>query len=226
MEHPDELIAARALYALDPAGEAELDRHLETCERCRNQLRELTAVAATLAFATPPAAAPAALRDRVLAAVDAHGAPVAATAPIQQRRPAAASAWRLRWPLVVTPALAAAVLGLLAWNLSLRGGSDLAGQLAAGQAVTLRGVGTVVAAPGGRMTLYTKIGRPPAGRTYEAWVIGGGTARPAGLFAGGGVEQVALTRTALAGDTIAVTVEPAGGTAAPTTAPIAAARLT
>ena len=44
----------------------------------------------------------------------------------------------------------------------------------------------------------------------------------AGIFQGGGTVNLQLTQNARPGDVIAVTVEPAGGTKAPTTAPIAA----
>jgi anti-sigma-K factor RskA len=46
-------------------------------------------------------------------------------------------------------------------------------------------------------------------------------ALPAGLFQGGGTLKLTLTRPAKPGDVIAITVEPAGGTKAPTTTPIA-----
>jgi anti-sigma-K factor RskA len=66
-------------------------------------------------------------------------------------------------------------------------------------------------------------GPAPAGKTYEAWVIDGGTAYPAGTFESNGT--VELTREASRGDTIAVTVEPAGGSSKPTTTPIAAGKV-
>ena len=48
-------------------------------------------------------------------------------------------------------------------------------------------------------------------------MIEGGTPKPAGVFAGGGEQtSFALTRTIPDGATVAVTIEPAGGTDAPT----------
>ena len=57
----------------------------------------------------------------------------------------------------------------------------------------------------------------PSGKTYEAWVIEGETPKPAGTFAGGGAQTAfALTRGVPAGATVAVTIEPAGGSQSPT----------
>jgi len=48
-EHWDELAAGYALDALEPAEEAELLTHLDTCELCRDALRGHELVAAQLA---------------------------------------------------------------------------------------------------------------------------------------------------------------------------------
>ena len=56
----------------------------------------------------------------------------------------------------------------------------------------------------------------PEGKTYEIWVIEGKTPRPAGLFSGGGKQVVMLTRPAPDGSTVAVTLEPEGGSDTPT----------
>ncbi|MGH3138359.1 MAG: anti-sigma factor domain-containing protein, partial [Gaiellales bacterium] len=60
-----------------------------------------------------------------------------------------------------------------------------------------------------------------AGKTYEAWVIRGSVALPAGVFQGGGTVELHLTQAAMPGDKIAVTIEPSGGSKKPTTTPIA-----
>ncbi|MCU1479816.1 MAG: hypothetical protein JWQ19_602 [Subtercola sp.] len=66
----------------------------------------------------------------------------------------------------------------------------------------------------------------PADKTYEAWYISGssGVATPAGTFVPGGDATTwhVLSGTLSAGDTIGVTVEPAGGSQTPTTTPILA----
>ncbi len=65
----------------------------------------------------------------------------------------------------------------------------------------------------------------PSDRTFELWFVRGDEPVPAGTFAAEGGEATAeLTGTMQPGDTIAVTVEPAGGSpnGRPTTAPIIA----
>ncbi|WP_430522238.1 anti-sigma factor [Microbacterium aurum] len=65
----------------------------------------------------------------------------------------------------------------------------------------------------------------PTDRTFELWFVRGDEPVPAGTFdADGGAATAELTGTMQPGDTIAVTVEPAGGSpsGAPTTAPIIA----
>ncbi|UFS59451.1 anti-sigma factor [Subtercola endophyticus] len=66
----------------------------------------------------------------------------------------------------------------------------------------------------------------PADKTYEAWYISGssGVATPAGTFVPGGDATTwhVLSGSLTAGDTIGVTVEPAGGSQTPSTTPILA----
>jgi anti-sigma-K factor RskA len=228
VEHLDELIAGQALYALSEEDSELVALHTAECDSCRVQLREAEAIAASLAYAVPTLAPPADLRDRLLAAVApvVSAPPVAAPvpAPVPERRAARPlrAAWWSRFSVVGVPVLAAAVIGLVVWNVSLRGDlNSLTGNLQHARASRLGDVGTVVTKPGGVSTLYASIVHAPAGKTYEAWVINGNVPVPAGLFAGGGQIKLTLTKPAKPGDVIAITIEPAGGTKAPTSAPIA-----
>jgi anti-sigma-K factor RskA len=225
VEHVDELIAGQALYALSEEDSERVALHAAECARCRRQLRESEAIAASLAYAVPTLAPPPDLRERVLAAVEpVVSAPKAApaVAPASRPRRPLRAGWWLRLSVVGMPVLAAAVLGLLIWNVSLRGDlNSLTGNLQRGHAVRLGNIGTVVTKAGGSSTLYASIPQAPAGKTYEAWVIHGQAAVPAGLFAGGGKLTLKLTEPAKPGDVIAITIEPAGGTKAPTAKPIA-----
>jgi anti-sigma-K factor RskA len=225
VEHVDELIAGHALRALSSEDEERVVVHLAECERCRRRLRETEAVAASLAYSVPQLAPPPELRSRVLAiaepVVAAPVAEAAAEAPVRQAR-RVTRGWWPRFSLVAVPAMAVALVALLAWNLSLR--NDISSgrdDLATGAAVALPGVGNVVAQTDGNATLFAHLQPAPAGKTYEAWVIRGSVALPAGVFEGGGTVELELTQAAKPGDKIAVTVEPAGGSRKPTTAPIA-----
>ncbi|MDO9396305.1 MAG: anti-sigma factor, partial [Herbiconiux sp.] len=62
----------------------------------------------------------------------------------------------------------------------------------------------------------------PDGKVYEAWYIDGEGAVPAGTFtaAASGTSWHVLDGAMKAGDTVGVTVEPAGGSTAPTSDPI------
>ena len=224
MEHVDELIAGQALYALSDEDSERVALHTAECERCRVQLREAEAIAASLAYAVPTLTPPPELRERLLAAVE----PVVPRARHRPARPSRAGsgrrgpAWWPRVSAVAVPVLAAAAIGLLVWNVSLRGNLDsLQQNLQRGHAVRLGDIGTVVTKPGGSATLYASVVRAPQGKTYEAWVIHGQVAVPAGLFEGGGKLTLTLTRPAKPGDVIAITIEPAGGSKSPTTPPIA-----
>jgi anti-sigma-K factor RskA len=227
VEHVDELIAGHALRALSSDDEERVVVHLAECERCRRRLRETEAVATSLAYGVPQVAPPPELRSRVLAIAEpVVAAPAAelpaAEAPARPARPRARREWWPRFSLVAVPAMAVAVAALLAWNVSLRNDLDSTrNNLASGAAVALPGVGNVVAQTDGNATLFAHLRPAPAGKTYEAWVIRGSAALPAGVFKGGGTVELKLTQAARPGDKIAVTVEPAGGSRHPTTKPIA-----
>ena len=148
MEHVDELIAAHALHALDPDDERRVASHVADCPECRAKLRDMDAVAGALAYAAPRVTPPPELRTRVMAAVrpvTPAAEPAAAAPPLRARR---RTGWWPRLALVATPALAAAVLALGIWNLSLR--DQLANtrhDFAAGVSVNLPGIGNAVANP-------------------------------------------------------------------------------
>jgi anti-sigma-K factor RskA len=78
----------------------------------------------------------------------------------------------------------------------------------------------VVGAKGYGVLVLNSVQQPPAGKTYEAWVIRPNVKapQPAGLFAGG-TKVVKLTKPVPAGGVVAITVEPAGGSPAPTQKP-------
>jgi anti-sigma-K factor RskA len=230
VEHVDELIAGHALRALSSEDEERVVVHLAECERCRRRLRETEAVAASLAYSVPQVAPPPELRSRVLAiaepvvAAQAAEAP-AAGAPVRPARPRARRGWWPRVSLVAVPAMALALAAMVAWNVSLRNDLDSnRNDFANGAAVALPGVGNVVAQTDGNATLFAHLRPAPAGKTYEAWVIRGSVALPAGVFQGGGTVELKLTQSARPGDRIAVTVEPKGGSRKPTTTPIATSR--
>ena len=71
MSHTDyrDLLAAYALDAIDPADGRRLDRHLETCAECRDELDALRSASDLLAHAANPAAPGNDVRAKILAKV-------------------------------------------------------------------------------------------------------------------------------------------------------------
>lgn len=215
MEHVDELIAAHALRALDPDDERAVEQHLAECEGCRHKLAEFEAVAAALAYAAPAAAPPLELRDRILGAAEPVVQPPVPP-PVRERR-----RWWPRIAAVAAPGFAVLAIALAAWNISLRNDlGDTRSRFATGRVIHLANVGNVVTS-GGSAILYADLKPAPSGKTYEAWVITGGKPVPAGTFDGGTGTRLTLTHDVAAGDSVAVTVEPEGGSAQPTSEPLA-----
>jgi len=108
-EHLD-LCAAHVLGVLGDAERRELESHLaEGCPQCEAELRTLSGGATVLAMSVPQHRAPAAVRGRVLAAIEAEGAspavePVprdARVMPLPHRRSAATWAWAAAAALLV-----------------------------------------------------------------------------------------------------------------------------
>ena len=61
-----DLVAPYALDALDAEERAEFERHLEGCDRCTRELRDLQESATSLAWASAGPEPPADLRGRIL----------------------------------------------------------------------------------------------------------------------------------------------------------------
>ena len=86
------------------------------------------------------------------------------------------------------------------------------------------GSATVVISAAKRELAVSVTGLPqlPGAKVYELWLLGPPRTRPAGLLTltPGGRSGPVLASAVQAGDSLGITVEPAGGTALPTTAPI------
>ncbi|HEY4347301.1 MAG TPA: anti-sigma factor [Gaiellaceae bacterium] len=207
-----DLTAAYALDALDPEEREAYEVHLSECGRCRAEVAELSTAAAALAYAVEPGTPPPALRGRILDAARAERPNVIPLRP--------------RWsrPMAAVAAVAAcAAVGLAAWNVSLHGRLSNARNSAIERVPVGGSPGSFVVSSGHSASLILyRLAAAPAGKTYEAWVINGKTTSPAGLFHGGATATYfPLTRRVSKGAVVAVTVEPAGGSAQPTTRPFA-----
>jgi anti-sigma-K factor RskA len=199
---PHDLTAAYALDALDPAEAEAYERHLSRCEECREQLAELSETSAALAFASVAPAPPPRLRAVILETAAAERSNVV---PLVRR-----NRWVSRGLAVAAAAVACVAVGL---------GVSLS------QSSHPQRSWTVSVGPTGQATLSVS-GLPaaPAGKTYEAWIIpASGAPKPAGVFPGS-TNAVRLRGTVPKHGVVAVTVEPKGGSRAPTTTPIFSTR--
>jgi len=205
-----------ALDALDEGDEQGFEEHLALCERCREELAGLREAAASLAYGAPRAVPPPELKQRILAQARAERRNVV---PLRRRRnwtaPLAAAA--------AVAACAAIVLGI--WAGSLSNSQDPIESVLSkpgARLVSMGKAGGVAVAPDGSAVLALAVPRAPSGKTYEAWVIRAGEAKPGGLFPGrAGTSIVRIDRPVRSGEVVAVTLERAGGVSKPTTKPLA-----
>jgi anti-sigma-K factor RskA len=87
---------------------------------------------------------------------------------------------------------------------------------------------TVVFSGQRQLAIVTATGMtsPPAGQVYQLWVMSPTGARSAGVLTPADQGAPVLASGIRPGDRIGITVEPAGGTSSPTTAPVAVIPLT
>jgi anti-sigma-K factor RskA len=193
-----DLAAPYVLDALGPEERWTYERHLDSCERCVAEVAVLRETAAQLAYGPEAPEPPPDLKHRILAAAR------------EEPRAAAVVPLRPRWLFPATAAVATvaacAAVGLGLWANSLRDGPTQ-------RIVAMNGGGRLLVT-GADATLLACTEPAPAGKTYEAWVIRDGTPRPAGLFRGG-CGSIAIEEPVGRGDTVAVTLERAGGVPAP-----------
>ena len=214
--------AAYVLGALEPEEAEAFQAHMQTCVVCRDEVQTFRATADALALAVPQYEAPKALRRRVMRAVRAEPNP-------QQthRRRAPALAWLGARPALAgaTAIVAAAALTL---GLTLSSGGRGPRTLQA-SVVGLPGSAQVRVANGRAELIVAHLPPPPAGRIYEVWLKRGSAAptptrtlfsvtRAGGADVGVGGRLRGVTE-------VLVTPEPAGGSRAPTHAPVIVARL-
>ncbi|WP_217554841.1 anti-sigma factor [Streptomyces sp. GbtcB6] len=243
------LAAPYALDALEPGERRRFEKHLKDCDRCADEVRALTEDAVRLAWSTaaPP---PLAMRDRVLAAVRAtpqESAPIPEHTPQLPphvwgaQPPPARARVRTRRPLFVPFATATAAAALVVASLFAVQASRTQDQLDAERAQS-REIAHVLSAPDARATsskdaqgrsigavasasegqavvTLSGYGALSKGRVHQLWLMRPRVQpRSLGLFKG----DTPLVATGLgkSATSLAVTVEPAGGSVQPTSQPV------
>ncbi|MEV0175943.1 anti-sigma factor [Streptomyces sp. NPDC050803] len=238
------LAAPYALDALEPAERVRFEKHLKNCDRCAAEVRALSEDAVRLAWSTA-APAPAALRERVLAAV--RTTPQEAVRAHEPQLPP--HVWgaqppprvRRRGPLFVPFATATAAAALVVAALfavqanetqdRLNAERDRAREIAhvlaapdaraaGGQDARGRSIGVIASVSEGRAVVTLGgYGDPPGDRVHQLWLMRpDAQPRSLGLFDG----DTPLVASGLdkSATSLAVTVEPDGGSAQPTTQPV------
>ncbi|MFJ6614366.1 anti-sigma factor domain-containing protein [Streptomyces sp. NPDC091289] len=235
------LTGAYALHALPESERQAFERHLEDCEACTQEVVELSATAARLGLAvaeTPPRE----LRERVLQEITT----VRQETPAPGRRERTGGGGRTgRWyafGLAASIAAAASFGGVAAWqnqvaqdarqeaNQAQRQNEQLAQVLSAPDAKTASSEltggahGAVVVSQSQNRAVFLASGmeRPPGGKVYQLWFNDDGTMRPAGLMdPKASDDTVLLDGPVDRASGMGITVEPAGGSAEPTSSPVA-----
>jgi anti-sigma-K factor RskA len=242
-DEAEELLGAYALDAL-PDGEASAMRaHLVSCADHAARVAELRAVALQLPALADSIPAPAGLRARVLGAIEQESATRQSAPRSIGDAPRKGAEARVLWRPTnirnfstawgaIAAALVITVGGLLAWNLVLQNRSGASVERLASRATTVAtlkqasgGVGgTVVYFGDDKKALVVSGALAPldSTKTYQMWAVGGAQPTSIGVMnAGlGGTITAVVPFDATRTGTLAITIEPAGGSTQPTTAPI------
>jgi anti-sigma factor RsiW len=245
------LTGSYALDAISDTEREEFERHLQHCPACEAEVRGMRETAARLALAcavTPPArmeqqVLAATYRTRQLPPLSADR-PRQALSPRRTlsprralpRRASSRSAFprgavtrRVAVLAAAASVAVAAALGIT--QLSAQHQLDQARATAIARVVTAPDahVATARTSVGGSVTVVTSaalreavvsasgMASLPSSRVYQVWVMSPSGARSAGLMHGSSL----LASAVRPGDRIGITVEPADGTARPTTTPVA-----
>ena len=232
MIHSDykEMIPAHALSALDAADESVLSEHLGECEECRRELADWEATAASLALSTPPIEPSPQVRERLLSKI---GSDKSGSNVVPFGRPSR-TAWGSLTSIaavVLFVALIISVIVLWQQNRTLRRQNEtyqLLITVPASRIAQLSGTREATGASAklaydnnGRALLITHgLPRAPEGKAYQLWFIVGDKPLPGKTFNpdeyGHSMTPDHVPEAARKSAVFAVTLEPAGGVAAPT----------
>lgn len=237
MNTHDELLDNVAAYALGllPAAEAQtVIAHMQTCERCREEYRFLQPAVTAVAYSAEACADPAPGASAVSPLLKAR---IMKQVRGEQASPAAPARTPRLWPAY---AMAAACLALAVMtglvNLSLNGrlNHDRAENAAQAQMIAdltapssqhHRFSDGEVVTNGERLYIAMHgAPPPPPGHVYQAWTLAKGAKKmaPSMTFTPSAdrVAMVSLPQAATTVAEVAVSIEPDGGSAQPTTKPL------
>jgi len=219
-QNMNELAELYPLGGLEPDERAAVESYLSS-EGCRDAIKRGRTVAYALA-ASVAQEPPSELRARVLSAAQARGV---------TQQPKLADVIRPWWTQPAWLAAAAAVvIVIFAATFAYQSLSPRSWAVTCTAAPTSCPSATRVVASSNNALLFEARGMaaPPAGKVYQAWYIrAGAKPTPAPTFSpdASGTARVTLPVGAEKGLTVAITVEPQGGSQAPTTKPFLVASI-
>ena len=235
---------AYLLGALPELEERAFERHVMSCAACRDEVERLRPVVEALPRSVTPLEAPAGLKRSIMAAVAEDAAPAEDGGPAEAgaatpregileraRRGAAPLFGRFRPTAAWASAaflLAAGVVAGAGGSQILEGGPDVrrvAAQM--DDARLAEGSGTLLVAEGGDRATLSVHGLPTlpdeqSKQIYQAWLVRGDEVIPSTVFSvdSEGAGSAALLEGVEDADAVWVTREAAGGSRAPTEAPV------
>jgi anti-sigma-K factor RskA len=207
-------LAAYMLGALERDEVADFERHLEGCERCREEMRWLEPAVQTLPESVERQEPPRQLRESLMAEV---------RADVQQAEARPVRARSRRWllkPAVGFAVVALLVAGVIGYQVG-HDGSDEGGASTVVRQVDGLTVKMVQQDEGGTLQLEG-VGQLPSDKVLEAWVERDGNVEAVPALFVPDRHGRAETRIAdMSGvETVMVTEEPRGGSESPTGEPI------
>ncbi len=249
-DEAQELLGAYAVHALDSGESALVETHLATCDECGEELEHLFEASAALGM-TELEAPSADLWDRIRIDVR-NGDTATATSsptPTPLPTPPVADVIRLdaarehrrdrtsRWRVAAASAAAAVAIAVPA-TLLIGGGSSIslaalartAAKQSSSRTVPLLDSGgrplaeAVLTSTGQGYVRDSNLPELPEGQTYQLWFIDNGVPVSSGLL--GRSPNVSAFGARMDVDAIAISVEPASGSIAPSSTPVAVGQLT
>jgi anti-sigma-K factor RskA len=226
------LTGAYVADALPPQEELLFERHLEECSLCAAEVRELRETTARLAMAAAQQPPPA-LRQQVLAEIGSvrQQPPPVLSLPGQRR---ARATWLVRVAAVVVALAIIAALGTVILRQQDRIDRLQAANTEVTEVISAPDAQMAVAKTGGAsgLVVYSRernaavfsssgLADLPSDRIYQLWAIGPSGATSEGLLDySNGRTEPAVAQSLAGAQSLGVTAEPAGGSAAPTSDPV------
>lgn len=230
-----ESLGAFMLGALPDGERDELERHLETCRRCREDAAALQPPVDALPMSATPMVAPTELKERVMAIVEAEAEVLRAAGSGADRvaAPRRRGLGALFPRPVVTAGAAAAALavGVIAGVALLGGGgsssptSSVVAAHITDPSVPRTATASLHMTSGRASLVVHDLPDPPPHRVYQVWVKAGTQGPiPAGATFAVRSGTIEIPRSVTGAQEVLVTSEPVGGSASPTRSPLIIAR--